>query len=113
MVSSAEEAILVIKRWKSNSSKLRIVLGTDHARMTLHGKVFSISDSSICCLGNESENEIYFDLSGTASISFADAQGLPKGFEFLKPLVVNDLIAILFENGSRLMLLNESPVEAS
>jgi hypothetical protein len=61
MVSSAEEAILVLKKWQSNSSRLRIVLGTDHARMTLHGRVFKIVNSSVICLGDSPENEIHFD----------------------------------------------------
>ena len=109
MVSSADEAILILKKWKSNSSKLRMVLGSSHVFMTLHGRVSSIDNSAVLCLGIEQENELRFDLEGAIGISFADERGLPEGFEFLKSLVVDDLIALFFEDGTRLMLLNETP----
>jgi hypothetical protein len=86
-----------------------MVLGTDHVRMALHGRVVNIVDLSVWCIGVELGDEVHFDLAGAASISFADAQGLPVDFESLKTVVVDDLIAVLFEDGTRLMLLNETP----
>jgi hypothetical protein len=109
MVSSAEEAILVIKKWRSKSARIRMVLGSSHARITLHGYVCSIEDLSVVCVGSEPENELRFDLSSARSIHFADERGLPKGFEFFKPLIVDDLMVIVFENDTGLILLNETP----
>ena len=107
MVSSADKAISVFKRWASDSARLRLVLGTDGARMTFRGKVFRITNSSIWCVGNEAGNELVFDLMGAETISFADAQGALGGSESSEPIVVDDLVAIVFKNGARLVLLNE------
>lgn len=108
MLSSVDEAILLLKKWKSNSSKLRMVLGTDHARMALHGRVSEIVNSSVCCKGDEAGDEVHFDLAGASSISFVDDRGLPKGLEVLKPFVTGDLITAVFKDGTRLALLNET-----
>lgn len=107
-VSSAEEAISVMKLWWSKSSRLRIVLATPHARMALNGFVFRIEDLSIVCTGSNTENELRFDLSGARSVAFADQLGIAEGFEFSKARVVDDLVAIIFEDGTRLLLVNET-----
>ena len=108
MDSSRDEAILIFRKWESNSSRLRMVLGTSHAVMTLHGKISSIAAFFIVCVGDDSKNEVRFNLADAASIVFADAGGLPAQFDFLKPLVVDDLISVTFLDGARLMVLNET-----
>lgn len=112
MRSSADEAILMLKKWESSSSRLRMVFGSDHARMTLHGKVRSAATESVCCIADDDKDELTFDLSGNAIISFIGSSGLPEGFEDLDG-VVDEVISVVWPDRTSLILLTEPIVDKS
>ena len=106
MTSSVEEAILLLKRWQSNSSKLRIVWGSDHSRMAFQGKVWKIDDSSLWCIGADIGTELHFNVEDAAKIDFRDERGIPEDF----PDIAQDtelFLSILWPDNSRLSVVEE------
>jgi len=83
-----------------------MVLGSDHARMTLHGKVRRAEVESILCIADEIGDELEFDLSGNAVISFIDSSGLPEGFEDMNT-VVDEAISIVWPDRTTITVLAE------
>ncbi|HTD21783.1 MAG TPA: hypothetical protein VK738_03965 [Terriglobales bacterium] len=109
MISSTEEAILILKKWQSSSRELRMVFGSNHALMTSYGKVQSVDDpSSIWCIGEEMGAEIRFDLAAAGSVAFIDSGGVPEGLEFLSG-IIDESISMVWADGTRLNLVAEKP----
>lgn len=113
MRSSAEEAILLLKRWKSNSSALRISFNTDQARAILIGKVELVTDAGLAsCFGVTPADEVSFDVVSASSIQFVDSNGLPKGFEDITGSI-DTVLAFMWPDGSRLTLVEHKAPDSS
>ncbi|HKF05456.1 MAG TPA: hypothetical protein VKB49_24270 [Candidatus Sulfotelmatobacter sp.] len=111
MESSAEDAILVLKKWKDNSSMLRMVFGSDHVQMTLHGTLANVTAESIWAHGASKEENLKVSLVG-ARFAFVDERGLPPGFKEVLALAhLDEVISIVWPDGTRLtvMLEKEKP----
>lgn len=107
MESSAEEAILVLSKWKENSSTLRMVLGTDHASMTLHGTLVSVTAESLWAHGIDLKEDVRVSLA-EAKFAFADERGLPPGSERLAQLAeLDEIISIAWPDRTRLTFVLE------
>ena len=107
MISSIETAILILGKWKSNSSKLRIVFENGHVHAAFHGEVESVADTSLVSLaGAGIGDELRFDLKGNPSISYIDSGAVPEGYEPLADYICESLV-MAWEDGTRLSLLTE------
>ena len=105
--SSAEDAILVLKKWKDNSSMLRMVFGSDHVQMTLHGKLLNVTDESAWAHGSSDEEDLQFFFA-EGKFAFVDEPGLPPGLrERLALARVDEIISIAWPDGSRLTIVLE------
>jgi hypothetical protein len=105
--SSAEDAILVLKKWKDNSSMLRMVFGSDHAQMTLHGRLVNVTNELAWAQGISAEEDLQFSFAG-GKFAFVDEPGLPPGFrELLGPAHVDEIISIPWPDRTRLTIVLE------
>ena len=101
MISSIEKAILVLKKWETGSPKLLMSFVSDHVRITSHGKVESLVDtSSVWRVGAETGDETRFDLARAASISYIDSAAIPEGYEPLADFI-DESLSMAWEDGIR------------
>ena len=100
MESSAEDAILLLKRWKDNSSTLRMVLGTSHARMTLHGTLADVAESGARAHGTSVEEDLQFSFAD-AIFGFADARGVPPEAKQALGSILDEVLSIVWNVGSK------------
>ena len=110
MISSVEKAILVLRKWETSSSRLRMAVFSGPVSMTSHGRVESLADtSSVWCIGAEAGDEMRFDLAGATSIVYVDSAAVPEGYEPLADFI-DESLSMAWEDGTRLSLSIEKRI---
>jgi len=109
MISSVEKAILVLRKWETSSSRLRMAVFSGPVSMTSHGRVESLADtSSVWCIGAEAGDEMRFDLAAATSLCM-DSAAVPEGYEPLADFI-DESLSMAWEDGTRLSLSIENRI---
>ena len=107
VISSTEEAIRILVKWHTDSSKVRVTFANDKIFVTCHGEVYSVDDPSwIWCIGDEIGDEMRFNLEGAMSIASTNSSSAPGSFEPSTD-VMDDFVSVTWADGTRLYLVRE------
>jgi len=104
--SSADDAILLLNKWKDNSSILRIIFGNDHAEMTLHGRLADVNAESALAHGASVEEDFKTSFAG-AKFAFIDDRGLSSEFKALLTPFVREVVSIAWLDRTRITIVLE------
>ena len=74
MISSAEDAIRLLNKWKAESALIRVIFSTTGVGLNLVGIIAEVTDGRVRVLGDACE--FFFDLAG-ATFAYAEPREAP------------------------------------
>lgn len=105
--SPTEEAIRILLEWHANSSKVRMTFANDNIFVTCHGRVYNAGDPSwIWCIGDETGDEMRFDLEGAVSIALTSSGSTLRTLDSMID-AVDEFLSVTWADGARLYLVRE------
>lgn len=97
---SSEEAFLLIKKWKTERSLLRLVLKLKFGGGYFSCNVVDVEDSSVQLAGADSSCEFLLSLAG-ASFEYGDPSEAPPPIRDSSQSKYLDCLSVLFASGDR------------